>query len=194
MAAGIKQRHPVSLAYAQALIEVGIAREESELYGEQLDSIVEAIERDDQFAVFLESPKIRREEKKAVLEKALAGVVSDPVLNLVRILIDRDRQEAIGDIARTYSERLDMEAGRVTAKITSAVALGDEIRETLVGALSKKLQKEVIAEDQVDSDLLGGLTIQVGDMVLDSSLRSHLRRVRQDVAQLRLGKDLIDED
>ena len=89
MAASIKQRHPVSLAYAQALLEVGIARKESDLYGEQLDSIVAVLESDPQFAVFLESPKIRREEKKSVLEKAFTGQVADPVLNLVRILVDR---------------------------------------------------------------------------------------------------------
>ena len=80
------------------------------------------------------------------------------------------------------------------ATITSSATLGDEVREALVGALAEKLQKEVIAEDQVDPDLLGGLTIQVGDMVLDSSLRSHFRRVRHGMSQIRLGKDLIDED
>lgn len=194
MGVGIKQRHPVAQAYAHALLEVGSARDEAELYGQQLEALSDAIESDPQFRVFLESPKIRRGDKKETLEKALKGKVADPVLNLVRVLIDRNRQTLVDDITQAYRDQLDEAAGRVNAEITSAAKLPTEVRDALTGAMTKKLNKEVIATEKVDAGLLSGLTIQIGDLVVDGSLRTQLRKVRQEVSLTRFGKDLIDEN
>jgi F-type H+-transporting ATPase subunit delta len=194
MAAGIKQRHPVAQAYARALMEVGSASGEAELYGDQLDALTEAVESEASFKVFLESPKIRRGDKKEALERALQGKVSDPVLNLVRILIDRNRQALIDDIAQAYREQIDEVAGRVNVTITSAVELSAEVRDALKAAIEKKLNKEVVSTELVDAGLLSGLTIQIGDLVVDGSLRTQLRKVRQEVSLTRFGKDLIDEN
>ena len=194
MASGIKQRNPVAQAYAGALLAVAMEKGEADLYRDQLVAISTSVEGDAQIQVFLESPKIRRSDKKAALEKALSGQVSVAVLNLILILIDRGRQGLIEDIAHAYQDRMDVLAGRVNATITSATKLSSAIRKALVGAIAKKLDKEVVSTEQVDPDLLAGLTIQVGDLVVDGSLRTQLRKVRQEVSQTRFGKDLIDEN
>ncbi|MAW77504.1 MAG: ATP synthase F1 subunit delta [Planctomycetes bacterium] len=194
MASGIKQRNPVAQAYAGALLAVAMEKGEADLYRDQLVAISTTVEGDAQIQVFLESPKIRRSDKKAALEKALSGQVSVAVLNLILILIDRGRQGLIEDIAHAYQDRMDVLAGRVNATITSATKLSSAIRKALVGAIAKKLDKEVVSTEQVDPDLLAGLTIQVGDLVVDGSLRTQLRKVRQEVSQTRFGKDLIDEN
>ncbi len=194
MAAGIKQRHPVAQAYARALMEVGTANDSVDLYGEQLAALLSAVEADADFKVFLESPKIRREDKKAVLEKALEGKVAEPVLNLVRILIDRSRQDLIDDITDAYRDQSDEAAGRINATITSAAQLPKDVRDSLTAAITKKLNKEVVSTELVDEGLLSGLTIQIGDLVVDGSLRTQLRKVRQEVSLTRFGKDLIDEN
>lgn len=194
MASGIKQRNPVAQAYAGALLAVAMEKGEADLYRDQLVAISTSVEGDAQIQVFLESPKIRRSDKKAALEKALSGQVSVAVHNLIQILIDRGRQGLIEDIAHAYQDRMDVLAGRVNATITSATKLSSAIRKALVGAIAKKLDKEIVSTEQVDPDLLAGLTIQVGDLVVDGSLRTQLRKVRQEVSQTRFGKDLIDEN
>lgn len=194
MASGIKQRNPVAQAYAGALLAVAMEKGEADLYRDQLVAISTSVEGDAQIQVFLESPKIRRSDKKAALEKALSGQVSVAVLNLILILIDRGRQGLIEDIAHAYQDRMDVLAGRVNATITSATKLSSAIRKALVGAIAKKLDKEVVSTEQVDRDLLAGLTIQIGDLVVDGSLRTQLRKIRQEVSQTRFGKDLIDEN
>ena len=145
MAAGIKQRHPVAQAYAGALLEVAMEKKEADLYRDQLVAISATVEGDAQIQIFLESPKIRRSDKKAALEKALSGQVSETVLNLLRILIDRSRQDLIDDISQAYQDRMDAMAGRVNATITSATKLSSAIRKALVGAITKKLDKEVVS-------------------------------------------------
>ena len=194
MAASTKQRHPAALAYASAMLQVGSARGEGSGFGEQLTVVAHAISDDPQMRVFIESPKISRENKKAVLSSALTGKVAEQVLNLLKLLIDRGRQFLVQDIADTYTELEDVAAGRVKATITSAVEMPAEQRDSLVASIQTKTGREVVATEVVDPELLAGLTIQVGDLVVDGSLRSHLHRVRQEVLQTRFGKDLIDEN
>ena len=124
----------------------------------------------------------------------MAGKVAEPVLNLLKLLIDRGRQFLVQDISDTYGELEDVAAGRVKATITSAVAIPAEQRDSLVASIQSKTGREVVATEIVDAGLLAGLTIQVGDLVVDGSLRSHLHRVRQEVLHTRFGKDLIDEN
>ena len=194
MAASTKQRHPAALAYASAMLQVGSALGEASAFGEQLTVVAHAISDDPQMRVFIESPKISRENKKAVLSSALTGKVAEQVLNLLKLLIDRGRQFLVQDIADTYTELEDVAAGRVKATITSAVEMPAEQRDSLVASIQTKTGREVVATEVVDPELLAGLTIQVGDLVVDGSLRSHLHRARQEVLQTRFGKDLIDEN
>ena len=194
MAASTKQRHPAALAYASAMLQVGSALGAASAFGEQLTVVAHAISDDPQMRVFIESPKISRENKKAVLSSALTGKVAEQVLNLLKLLIDRGRQFLVQDIADTYTELEDVAAGRVKATITSAVEMPAEQRDSLVASIQTKTGREVVATEVVDPELLAGLTIQVGDLVVDGSLRSHLHRVRQEVLQTRFGKDLIDEN
>ncbi len=194
MAASTKQRHPAALAYASAMLQVGTAQGDASAYGDQLNAVANAISDDAQLRVFIESPKISRENKKAALQAALAGKVAEPVLNLLKLLIDRGRQFLVEDIADTYGELEDVAAGRVKATITSATEIPAEQRDALVASIKSKTGREVVATEVVDAGLLAGLTIQVGDLVVDGSLRSHLQRVRQEVLQTRFGKDLIDEN
>ncbi len=194
MAASTKQRHPAALAYASAMLEVGSAQGEAAAYGEQLNAVAGAIAKDPQLRVFIESPKIGRETKKTTLSSALAGKVAEPVLNLLKLLIDRGRQFLVQDIADTYVELEDIAAGRVKATITSAVEIPADQWDALVATIHSKTGKEVVATEVVDAGLLAGLTIQVGDLVVDGSIRNHLQRVRHEVLQTRFGKDLIDEN
>ncbi len=194
MAASTKQRHPAALAYASAMLQVGTTQGDASAYGDQLNAVAHAISDDAQLRVFIESPKISRENKKAALQAALAGKVAEPVLNLLKLLIDRGRQFLVEDIANTYGELEDVAAGRVKATITSATEIPAEQRDALVASIKSKTGREVVATEVVDGGLLAGLTIQVGDLVVDGSLRSHLQRVRQEVLQTRFGKDLIDEN
>ena len=185
------KRHPVANTYARALLEVGQERGQAEDYAEELRAIEEQVLATGDARVFLESPKIPRREKKEVLERVFQGKVSDAVLNLLHILIDRGRQMLFGQIAEAYQDFCDEAAGRQHVRITSAVALDTGSRDSLTRLLSAKLSKQIVAEERVDEGLLGGMTIRIGDTVIDGSVRSRLNEIREQVASRRLGSDLI---
>ncbi|MCA8959725.1 MAG: ATP synthase F1 subunit delta [Planctomycetes bacterium] len=184
-------RHPVAKIYARALLEVGQERNEADDYASELTTLHDDVLSDGDFRVFFESPKIPRHEKDKVLVRALEGKVSEPVLNLLRVLVKRGRQFLFPEIAEAYTTLNDEARGRTHVWITTARPLSATSKDRVVGLLRQKLGKEIIPEERVDEDLLGGMTIRVGDVVVDGSVRSRLNEVRELVAAQRLGSDLI---
>ena len=187
------RRHPATGAYARALLDVGLAKNEAVEYGEELRALAEEVFSDGALRVFFESPKIPRNEKKQVLDRVLADKVSASILNLVKILIDRDRQELLGQVADAFDELLDQHRGRVHVKITSATPMPLELQQTLVGAISAKLGREVSASTEHDESLIGGVTLQIGDTVVDGSVRTRLSIVGDAMGETRVGSEVFDE-
>ncbi|MCI0651921.1 MAG: ATP synthase F1 subunit delta [Planctomycetes bacterium] len=181
-------------AYARALLAVGQDRGEADAYGDELRSFAAQVLGDPAIRVFFESPRITRRDKRGALDRALRGKVSEPVLNLLFLLVDRGRQPLFGQIAESYQELYDAARGRVHARFTSAVPLAPAIASGLVAILSQKLGKEIIATSGTDEMLLGGMKIQIGDIVVDGTVRARLRVVQESMATQRLGGELFNEN
>ncbi len=187
----VKKRHPASNTYARALLEIAQAGGEGDAYAAQLAGFAEALESDRQLRAFFESPKIPRPDKKSVLEKSLSGKVAGPVLNLLRLLIDKGRQALFVEISDCFGEILDEARGRRHVRIVSAMPMSGTAREGLVSLLKERLGGEIVAEEAVDPALLGGMTVRVGDTVIDGPLRTKLRHVGEAMSTPRLGRNLL---
>lgn len=188
------RRHPVSGTYATALLELGQERGEAEAYGEELTELAALFADSRDFRVFFENPKVPQSDKLNVLEKTLKGQVSESVLNLLKVLVKRGRQELFGQISAAYKEAHDELRGRTNVTITTASPIDSALKSELVGMVSKKLNREIVAAERVDEHLLGGVTIRIGDTVIDGSVRTKLNRVRESVAALRIGSEQFDEN
>ncbi len=187
-------KHPAVNIYARALLEVAKDADAVEAIGEELVILRDEVLSIPDARVFFESPKINRADKRDVLKKTLKGKISDTVLNFLQVLIDRGRQFQFDQIVEEYLDLVQEYSGKIHVEIGSAVPLDASSKERLVKLLSEKLNKQVTSKERVDETLLGGLTIRVGDTVVDGSLRSRLEEIREQIASQRLGSDLIDEN
>jgi len=71
----------------------------------------------------------------------------------------------------------------VRVQVRTAEQLDDTLRKRIVEVLNKAIQKEVVLEESVDPELLGGLVVRVGDQVIDGSVRHRLEQIRQDAVR-----------
>ena len=102
--------------------------------------------------------------------------------SLLSVLIRRGRIALIAQIAAAYGDLVDDRAGIAKARITTAVPLPDAQRASVVGRLEKTTGKRIEAEFAVEPTLLGGATVQVGDHLVDASLRAQLDALRDQLA------------
>ncbi len=168
--------------YAESLF--GVAKEKGELdeVQAQLAQFADALEGNRELAVFFFSPSFSSQEKVDGLDKAVEGA-NPEVHNFLELLIEKHRMPAIFRIRRNFDELWKQENDRIEVTVTSAVELDPAVAQEVASAVEKQTGKQVDLTSRVDEKIIGGLVLQVGNMVLDSSIRNNLEKLRQSVAQ-----------
>jgi len=173
----------VAEVYARSLFEVAQEHERLDEVREQLDQYAAALNDHRQMAVFFFSPYFSTEEKKHALERAIEG--ADPIfMNFLEALVERHRMPAIFQIRAAYERLWDEANKRLPVQITSAVALGEETVRSIGDRISEQTGQTVELSSSVDPDLIGGIVLRVGNVILDASIRNRLNQLRKTVAQV----------
>lgn len=169
----------VAERYASALFE--LAREEKALdaVAGELDAFAKMLDDSDDLRALVRSPAFTSEEQtravSAVLAKAeLTGLGA----NLIRTAAANRRLFAVPDMIVAYRRLLAKERGETSATVTSAEPLSDSQVTALKAALKDALGKDVTLDQKVDEALIGGLIVQVGSRMIDTSLRTKLNSMK----------------
>jgi len=168
--------------YAEALFDV--AREKGRLdeVGEQLGQLADAVESNRELQVFLFSPHFSSAEKAEGLRRAVDG--ADPELqNFLELLVEKNRMTELMRIRRQFEQLWKQENRRLDVTVTSAVELDPAVVEKVGSEVERQTGQQVELASRVDGEILGGIVLQVGNMVLDASIRSRLEKLRKSVAQ-----------
>jgi F-type H+-transporting ATPase subunit delta len=171
----------VAHAYAEALFEVGKEKGKLDALRDQLGQFAEALDSDRDLQVFFFSPYFSSEEKIDGAKRAIEG--GDPeFLNFLELLIEKGRMPEIFRIRRQLEELWKHENRRIDVTVTSAVELDPAVVSKIGEEIQRQTGQEVELASRVDEDILGGVVLQVGNMVLDASIRSRLEKLRKSVA------------
>jgi F-type H+-transporting ATPase subunit delta len=164
--------------YARALIELGMEHDCLEEYGKELDRLVEAFAVEPRLGLLMTSPSLADDKKVAILTGLCDYLELSKILrNFVGLLLERQRLQLLSDIADTYRDLADAARGIRRAQVASVVPLETRQREALLQALGERCGAKVVLDEKIESDLLGGIRVRLGNQVLDGSVRSQLRRL-----------------
>ena len=168
--------------YAESLFGVASERGTLDVVNEQLGQFAEALEGNRELEIFFFSPYFSSKEKLEGLELAVSG--ADPDLrNFLEMLIEKHRMPAIFRIRRRFEELWKEENQRIEVTVTSAIELDPAIAEEVGAAVESQTGRSVELTSKVDESIVGGLVLQVGNMVLDASIKNRLEKLRRSVAQ-----------
>ena len=172
----------IARVYAEALFEVAREKGKLDAIREQLGQVADALERDRELAVFFFSPYFSSAEKRAGIERAISGAEPE-LVNFLELLVEKHRMPVIFRIRRRFDELWAAENKRLEVTLTSAVELDSEVVERVGAEIERQTDRTVDLRTRVDENVLGGLVLQVGNMVLDASIRNRLEKLRKEVAQ-----------
>jgi F-type H+-transporting ATPase subunit delta len=172
----------IARVYASALF--GAAKEGGKLDAirEQLGAFAEALSQNREMQLFFFSPYFSSAEKEDGLKKAVADA-EPQLLNFLELLIEKHRMPVLFRIRRQFDALWAKENKRLGVVVTSAVELDPEIAKRIGSEIEEQTGNTVELQSRVDPDILGGLVVQVGNMVLDTSIRNRLEKLRKSVAQ-----------
>ncbi len=124
------------------------------------------------------SSVVPRGRKEQVIRKALQGRTDDLFVNFLLVLNRHNRLDITRAVAAEYRGLLDERARRLRVQVRSAVPLTDEQRDKLRGMAHDRFGLEPVLVESVDPELLGGLRVQIGDRVLDATVRNRLESIK----------------
>lgn len=172
-----------SLQYANALADIALAQGAAEPLLKQLGAFGAAYTGSPELRNSLASPAVTLEAKHAVLEKIAARMGASKILrNFLFIVADRQRTHLIPEIVSAFQEVLRQRQGIAEAEITSAVELSTSQKQEFAKTLARMTGKKVEPKYSLDSTLLGGAVVRIGDTIYDGSLRSRLTELRARLA------------
>jgi F-type H+-transporting ATPase subunit delta len=167
--------------YAEALFEVGRDKGKLDALQQQLGQFADAVDRNRELQVFFFSPYLSTAEKQEGIEKAIEGAEPE-LINFLELLVDKHRMTEVFRIRRELDELWKRENRRIDVTVTSAVELDPAVVEKIGQEVERQTEEKVDLSSRVDSEILGGIVLQVGNMVLDASIRSRLEKLRKSVA------------
>lgn len=174
-------REAAANRYAQAVF--AIARDDNAFDRWQADlATLRALAADPTAAAFLRSTKTDEASKFQLLERVLTGA-GPKALSFAKLLVRKHRTDIAGQIADAFDEMVNAERGAAVARVTTAVQLTDDGRSAIVAAIRRTTgATEVRLEEVVNRDILGGAIVQIGDHIIDGSVRTRLSGLRRSIA------------
>jgi F-type H+-transporting ATPase subunit delta len=172
----------IAQVYARSLFEVAKENDELDEIHEQLGEFADALSENRELQVFFFSPYFSSQEKKEGVEKVIDGG-NEHFVNFLQLIAERHRMPALFRIRREFDAMWREENKLLEVRITSAIDLDDELVKSIGQRIEEQTGKQIDLDANVDPDVLGGLVLRVGNMVMDASVRGRLERLRKEVAR-----------
>lgn len=166
--------------YANAVFDLANGSSSLQEWSEVLARLAALVAHPD-MKPLLGNPLVSESQLSALVVAACDDQMTEEANNLVRLLVRRRRLALAPAIAELYEQRYAEAEQRVAVEVHSAVELSEKRKERLALVLETRLQRDVEMACVVDPDIIGGVMIRSGDMVIDHSVREQLRQLRKTV-------------
>jgi F-type H+-transporting ATPase subunit delta len=172
----------IAQVYARALFEVAEDGGLLDVIREQLGQFADALNDNRELQTFFFSPYFSTEEKKDALHRIIDG--AEPTfMSFLETLIERHRMPAIFRIRARYESFWDEANQLLPVEVTSAIDLDEQTVRAIGERIGQQTGRKVELSSSVDSGILGGIVLRVGNFILDASIRNHLDQLRKQLAQ-----------
>ena len=173
----------VAKPYARALYDAALEQNALASIIADIDKLRELIEQSEEFTQLIYSPVLSPQFKSETFQALFADAMQPLTINFFKLLALKQRERSLIAIMDVFSAIVDEAAGRLVAKVTTAVPITSAQEERLIAQLSAYSGKQVRLETTTDAQIQGGFIVQLDDTVFDASVASQLQRLRQQLAK-----------
>jgi F-type H+-transporting ATPase subunit delta len=179
----------VARVYAQALFDAAQDAGAVEPVGRELDDFVAALAASASLRDVLADPQVDAAAKKRVLAEITRE--GQPLVgNALLLLLERGRFALVAEVSDVYEALAASQADLVKVEVTSAIALTEASREKIIARVGGAAGRRVELAARVDPDIIGGLVLRVGDVIVDGSVQARIRQLRRRLATAELRGDV----
>jgi F-type H+-transporting ATPase subunit delta len=172
----------IAEVYARALFEAASDDGVLDRVHDELGQFADALDQERDLQIFLFSPYFSSEEKKEGVRRIVTDA-DERLLNFLELLAERHRMPVVFRIRRLFDDLWADENKLLPVTVTSATELDEGLVDDIGKRIEEQTGRQVELSSKVDPDVLGGLRVRVGNMVLDATVRNRLEQLRKQVAK-----------
>ncbi|MCU7880700.1 MAG: F0F1 ATP synthase subunit delta [Candidatus Thiodiazotropha sp. (ex Lucinoma aequizonata)] len=170
----------IARPYAEAVFAHADESANLELWSEML-TFLSSVAEDEVFAPIVSNPLLEQQALTELLLEIAGERINDEGSNLVRLLVQNRRLVVLPEIKTLFEELKANKERVITVHVTSAYVLKPVQKKLIADALKAKLGRDVTITSEKDADLIGGVLIRAGDMVIDGSIRGKLQQLANEL-------------
>ncbi len=166
--------------YAKSLLDLAVEQNKLETIYADVKFLQAVCLSNADFVNMLRSPVIPSDKKEKILEAVTAGKINELTHAFLRLLINKAREYSLPEIVKAFTEQYNNLNGIHQVKITTAVAVSDQLKNALAQKIKADTQLDKIElEMAVKESLIGGFTLEIGDTLIDASIQRDLNDVKR---------------
>lgn len=169
----------IATVYAKALFNLATTENVAEDTFSELRDLVDYVNHTPAFEHYLIAGSVDVDRRRSTLESALRGKASDLLTDFVQVLNRKGRLALLEEIREQYRLLREAAQNRVEATVKTATPLSDDARESLLAALKSYTGSEPVLTESVDSEMIGGMVLHIGDKKIDFSVASRLKKYQE---------------
>ncbi len=177
----------VSKTYGDALFEIAAEDNRIDAFYEEAAGVLNILKDNAELSKIMTHPKIVKEEKIQIIENIFKGQISDEMVGLMRMIVDKDRFGELEAVLQYFIDRVKESKDIGTAYVTTPMELSDAQKAQIVDRLiatTKYVEFEM--HYAIDAALIGGMVIRIGDRVVDSSIKTKLYDLSRELSKIQL--------
>jgi len=170
---------PLCRRYAQSLLKTALDNKAESNVSKDMEDIGAMLERDDVLSDFVDTPIYSRKDQMAVIEAiAKKAKFHKLTVNFLKTLVDNKRLSSLANMVHAYQTVLREHNDEIAVNVRTAYELKKAQLDELTKTLKTTLGKNVILTQNVEKDLLGGMVVTVGSVMIDDSVKGKLERLK----------------
>ncbi len=174
----------VAKRYADALFKLATEKNQAETIQQELTIVQEVFANNPKWATMLNHPRVSKDEKMDMINKAFEKT-NQQIVNMIKLLIERNRIESIQAVIGHYDELYNEANGMAHATVYSVRSLTSEEKTQLETSFKKQLNKKSMTIDNVvDPSIIGGMKIKIGNTIYDGSISGKLNRLKNSLVSV----------
>lgn len=165
---------PLAKRYSEALTEVAKNKNELDTVWADLQTVEESMTSVKEMANFLSHPVIPVFEKKDMVKSVFEGKINNDVLNLLYILLEKNKINLLSTILYCFEESMDEAKNILKVGVVSAAEIDEDLKHKLQEKLESKLNKSVKFDFETKPEIIAGVVLKIQDKVIDGSMAAKL--------------------
>ena len=171
----------VATEYAEGMLRLAIKKQALEAWMEELNQVKTVFKENPRFRIFYESPIVGQDKTKKAIIQVFKGKVSDEVLRLLLLLVDKNRTVIFSELCRVFENLVHRERKETEVKVETPAPLSPLDEKKVRTLISSSLGQEVYLTKRVRPEMIGGIMLEFLGQRWDGSVKAYIERLTNEI-------------